>query len=349
MLNQKYSVREAGFRDHAQGVVRLWTSGLAGVTTASATHKLEHGYFANPAGQGRCIVLSTLTSPQPIGVQCLHIRRFQIGNRVLQGAALADYVVSQEHRSLGPALQLLKHSVAIGVGSYDLIYGMPNRNALAVCKRVGLKQIGLLERYGRLLKLRFIFRNSQPPAWFKLGAPIADSLLSLIDGLYRLIRGNRLQARDTDWSNPEIDAIWGQRAPALLLCERNNANLIWRYGPDPAALGWKLTVLSRSGQPIGYVVWRNEQGIAVVSDYFSAEPESNLLDVMLAFCAHARRQDACAISLEFFGSPGVVASLKRAGFIAKEGGAPVVLQFAPGTEAIAPEQFYLTSYERDLN
>lgn len=349
MSTQHYSVQEAGFRDHAQSILRLWTDGLAGVTGASAAHKLEHGYFANPSGEGRCIVLHTTSTPQPIGVQCLHIRRFLIDQRELRAAALADYVVSPEHRSLGPALQLLKQSVAIGVGSYDLVYGMPNQKSLAVCKRVRLNQIGLLERYGRLLKLRFVYRSSQQPVWFKLGAPLADALLGAVDGLYRLIRGKRIQARDAAWSTPDIDTIWGQRTPALLLCERNRANLAWRYGPDPASQGWTLTVLSRGSQPIAYVVWRIEQDIAVVSDYFCAEPESDLLDVLLAFCAHARRHDACAISLEFFGSPGVAGSLKRAGFIAKEGGAPVVLQFAPGTAAIAPEQFYLTSYERDLN
>lgn len=349
MSTRHYSVQESRFHDHAADIIRLWTSSLAGVTAASASHKLEHGYFANPAGEGRCIVLTTTTERTPIGVQCLHIRRFELGKQTISAAALADYVVAQEHRSLGPALQLLKQSVTLGVASYDLIYGMPNKNALAVCKRVGLQQIGLLERYGRLLKLRFIYRNSQPPAWFKLGAPIADALLSMIDRLYRLIRANQMQASDAEWSTSDIDAIWSQRTSTMLLCERSSVHLVWRYGPNPAALGWKLTVLSRRGHPIGYVVWRLEQGIAVVSDYFSVEPASNLLDVMLAFCGHARRQDACAISLEFFGSPSVAASLKRAGFVAKEGGAPVVLQFAPGTEAISPEQFYLTSYERDLN
>lgn len=349
MSTPAYAVTEARFRDHAPDILSLWTNGLAGVTPASAHHKLEHGYFANPAGEGRCIVLTTPAVDHPIGVQCLHIRRFSIDDRTWQAASLADYVVSAEHRSLGPALQMLKYSVALGLGAYDLVYGMPNKNALAVCKRVGLQHIGLLKRYGRLLKLRFVFRNNALPLWFKLVAPLGDTLLGGVDRLLRSVHAPGMSARDIAWPAAEIDTLWQQRPRSLLLCERTSQTLAWRYGPDPQSHGWHLTLLSRRHQPIGYVVWRKEQDIALVSDYFCLDPASRLRSILLAFCCHARRHDTCAISLEFLGTPEAETALRQSGFIAKEGGAPVMFQLAPGRPPLTPEQVYFTSFERDLN
>jgi hypothetical protein len=114
---------------------------------------LRTGYLTNPAGEGVCAAALRRRRPNAEGVQCLHPRTFHLGAQY-HGACIADFAVSREHRSLGPALMLLRRIAEVGVERFDLVYGLPNAKSTAVCKRAGLKCIGYIRRYVKVLRLR---------------------------------------------------------------------------------------------------------------------------------------------------------------------------------------------------
>ena len=87
------------------------------------------------------------------GRLCAHIaqfpRPFRLGHRLLQGGLLANLMVAKEHRTLWPALKLVRRMVGDtkASGEVDFLYGDPNEGALAILKAVGFRPAGALRRF----------------------------------------------------------------------------------------------------------------------------------------------------------------------------------------------------------
>ena len=120
-----YSIEAADLAQAAPEVQDLWVRNLAGHDAYSAAAKLRLGYVDNPAGPGVVLLLKAAGLAAAQGAQGLHPRRFHLGESALNAIGLADYVVSPEHRSLGPALMLARRSAQLGVERFDLTYGLP--------------------------------------------------------------------------------------------------------------------------------------------------------------------------------------------------------------------------------
>ena len=125
-MTARYLVRETPFAPYADAIVSLWAAHLHNVTPESAAEKMRHWYGENPAGSGACVVLQSPGRDTPVGVQCLLVRRHWSGGEVTRVAGLADLAIDPAHRTLGPALSLLKKCLEIGRIRYGLVYGMPN-------------------------------------------------------------------------------------------------------------------------------------------------------------------------------------------------------------------------------
>ena len=84
---------------------------------------------------------------------CAHMahfpRAFQLGKRVVRGSLLANLMVAKEHRTLWPALTLVRKLIndCRQSGSIDFLYGDPNDAALAILRAVGFRPVGALHRY----------------------------------------------------------------------------------------------------------------------------------------------------------------------------------------------------------
>ena len=137
-----YHIEEADLSTAAAAIQGLWVANLVGHDARSAAAKLRLGYAENPAGTGTAILLYPQGDDRPSGVQGLHPRLFHFGTRRLRAAGLADYAVDEAHRSLGPALMLMRRGSELGAERFDFTYGLPNRKAAAVVARAGLKRIG---------------------------------------------------------------------------------------------------------------------------------------------------------------------------------------------------------------
>ena len=103
-----YSIEEADLSIAASVIQSLWVNSLVGHDTHSAREKMRHGYLENPAGRGTVILLKADGLPEAQGAQGLHPRLFHHGERSVPAIGLADYVVNAEHRSLAPALMLMR-------------------------------------------------------------------------------------------------------------------------------------------------------------------------------------------------------------------------------------------------
>ncbi len=132
-MSIQYSTEEADLSIAASVIQSLWVKSLVGHDLRSARDKLHHGYLANPAGRGTVILLKAGGLEEAQGAQGLHPRLFHHGAHPIRAVGLADYVVNAEHRSLGPALMLMRRGAQLGAERFELVYGLPNAKAAPVC------------------------------------------------------------------------------------------------------------------------------------------------------------------------------------------------------------------------
>jgi hypothetical protein len=349
-----YTVEPADLTRDPSDLLALWVRNLTGFDAANASAKLQLGYVANPAGASQVLcLLAEDGSPPTQGALGLHARRFQLGAQTLTAAALADLVVNAEHRSLGPALTLMRRSVELAQARYDFTYGLPNERAAAVCARAGLRPLGVMQRYAKPLASREKL-GQRIPAWLAmLFAPLVDRALTARDTWRGAKLKLRLTCRSCSWSDPALDDVWAHRGAGLLLSQRSSAMLRWRF--DAARLPqstprWDVCVAHDASSAVqGYVVWRQTDGFVEVGDFFVKDVAQHLAPMLLGFARHAKRHHAVSISVEFLGDPRVVQGLLAAGLHVRPEQAPVFIGAATPAELTDPAQWYFTAFDNDAD
>jgi hypothetical protein len=344
-MTDGYIVEAASILLHAPAVLALWQHSLMDLSGDRAQHKLRQGYVDNPAGSGVCLQLRAASDDALVGVQCLLARDYFVGERHVRVATMADYVVADRHRTLGPALKLMRRTIEEGRQRFDLVLGFPNEKSLAVSTRAGLREAGRLMRYGKLLHTRFLLRRKLPVAvaWL-LSLPL-DVAIAAWDFVRPLRWSAGLAWQATTTADPALDQIWQLRPDHLLLADRSARALSWRFAGDsvPAQL-W--IARDRHAQPVGYVLWSTEANTVVLRDFLCTGPTQRLGALLASFCWHIRRTRAAAVSIEFIGAQDVHAAIADAGFIAKADTLPVTGVDAAGQTPV-PTHWYMTPFDRD--
>lgn len=344
-----YSIETADLAQAGPEVQDLWVRNLVGYDASSAAIKLRLGYLDNPAGLGVVLLLKAEGLAAAQGAQGLHPRRFHLGNSSLNAIGLADYVVSPEHRSLGPALMLARRSAQLGVERFDLTYGLPNAKAAPVFARAGLKHIGALRHYAKLLSSRHFLTSRMPHGLARCCAPFVDAALSLADRLRRRRTGAPLACRPAAWDDPAFDELWAQRPAGTLLSERTGRMLRWRFG-TPGRDAWRACVAcDADGQAQGYLVWRQTGAVARVGDFFTRDPGTMTAPLMLAFSEVARAAGMRSVSVEFFGSSTVRDQLLGAGLVARPEKMALFIGASVPGGLESPEVWYLTTFDNDAD
>lgn len=344
-----YTIEEADLSAAADSIKSLWVDNLAGHTPETAEAKLAMGYLDNPAGRGTAILLYPDGQRDAKGVQGLHPRVFHLGGRRLRAVGLADYAVDAAHRTLGPALMLMRQGTRLGSERFDLVYGLPNAKAAPVCARAGLKRLGAMRRFAKPLATRAQL-SKRMPGWLAGPiAPLLDQMLRVADAARALRERPRLRCRAARWDDAALGEMWSQREPSLLLSERTASMLQWRFGRHERG-GWHLCLATdAAGKARGYVVWRLNDGFAEIGDFFALDPARLTAPLMLAFTRLARSSGAASMSVGFFGCPAVEEQLQRAGLQLRPGESPVFK--APGASADldSTECWYLTAFDNDAD
>lgn len=352
-MSPVYEVFAASVADHAESIVQVWSRSFADLRAEVAQQKLQHSYITNPAGAGPAFMLRDKTSQTVVGVQGLVLREFYCRGAKLRAGVIADYAVDPAHRTLLPALQLLKLCIAKSAEFADFLYGFPNHKAEAVTKRAGFENVLRLQRYAVPLRIDHYLSPKTPLIVRPLLRWCGDFVLRLLCWWRMLCCARRIIWDSDERAHVDVDAIWSAPATAPLFLSRRSADVLaWRFRLAQAgghdARPWHLAVArdAASHCPIGYVVWSLRDDVAVVGDFLCADPARHTAALMIAFQALARRAGASAISLEYCGNPAVAAALVKAGFVVRDG-SPLYL-FGKG-QLPAVEQWYFTGFDRDTD
>lgn len=338
----------------AEDLCRLWRENLALHSTPEAHFQWLYREAPDPAS--RVFLLAAGAEPGDpgvrrddiVGASGFSIRRFQLGSTEVRAAVCGDLVVARAHRSLSPALRLVRAVREHTVGEYAFCYGFPNEKAQGVMVRAGFQVLGKTTRYARVLRHAGYLREvaARVRARRKL-APVVDSasrhrrvlraLAPILDvarlagglpGIARAQAAYRLTWLAT--ADARFDQLWDRaRSEYGVIGVRTSAMLRWRYPRGEIA----ALVRRSDGALHAYaLVERDDDAGAVhIRDAFGHQAALGpLFDLLLPA---AWWSGAHSLSLRLLGAPYLARVLVERGFEARPEQRTVVMQVGRAHEA----------------
>lgn len=341
-------VRLADTRREASAICRLLETGFEEFSETTAQNKVSSQYLDNPSGVAECIVLEASGRTEIAGMQALVRRTFVAGNSRIPTGSFADFVVVPEHRLLGPALRILKHSLAHGKRTFDLLYGFPNEKAQLVFSRAGLLPTGRIVRYVKPIRsVPFLSARwkGQPTAVLRTVGALADAWLWWKERRLRAKGAVRWITMDT--FDHSFDELWATSdLGGLLLADRSREQLAWRFGYEKDV---RIAFCRQSSDdsPVGYVVWIRRPYAIRILDFLVAHP-SDLALLLSSFVQYSRKAGADSIAVEFAGPDTLSDVIEAVGFISRDSAPYVTVRGERGVlDAEHLASLYLTSFDRD--
>lgn len=296
-------------------LLRLWRGNLPVIGDVRA--KLRWTYHDVPEHPDRVYLLVLHDGESALGVvgsAGLAVRRFASPTGEWRVALGCDLAVERPHRSLAPAMQLVRRVQRDGGAEFDLVYNVPNEHARPLYERAGYHDLGVLTRHVRVLRSApYLARVMRSPRAARAAARIVDGILRA-----RLALGARRAARYRfewiDRIDARFDELWRAASPAYAIVGRRDARwLHWRCIAPPTGGGRIAAVLDRgTGALRAYAIVRLVDGVAHIADLFGM-PDA--LDALLALAVQAIDDaGATSVSFRYLGSARITRLLARLGF-----------------------------------
>jgi hypothetical protein len=347
-----YGVRPVEDGAGLEALLRLRAANLH--TSAAIDPRAQHRWYyeQNPAGPGQALLL--MKDGEAIGCAGIGTRRFSLAGTPLRGALLGDFAVDREHRTGLPAL-VLQRAVARQVQrDHDFAYGFPNAAAVAVFRRVGFQQLGLIRRFVRLLRHGdYLARIAPHPALGRAAALLPDLAFALRDTVRsrRYPPGLALVTLGRAEVDERFDQLFTeQQHHHPMVGQRGAAFLRWRFFDRPGETHEVAALIDRDrgDRLCAYAVLHIDRGRAHLRDLFGGE-----LALLLQRLAPALRSRGIeAMSVRFLGAGAVARTLLACGFHPREAERAVVVRPGrpgdPGADSLLnPERWYLTDADED--
>lgn len=352
MTPTRYEADESDPDAVADDLLRLWAANLRSMGGGGPS-KLDWYYREAPTGRGRAIVLRAHDEhgESVVGCQGLGFRRVLCGGRAVQAALLADLAVDERHRTLFPALALVRRARAVAAGAADFQYGFPNQAAVGLFRRLAFHPLGSMARHARVLRFSpYLAPLVRVPLVAKVGGAVLDAGDAALRALPRLRAALRFRVAFLGAPDPRFDALFDEaRRHYGVIADRGRDFLRWRFfaGRTPAELA--TLVRRKDGALRAYAVVMRRGDAAHLSDFLAgSEPELETLLTLLSPLLRAR--GFSSVSARFLGTARIPRLLERCRFRRRDADRTVVL--APGREPLSAaltdvESFYLTDADED--
>jgi GNAT superfamily N-acetyltransferase len=289
----------------------------ASLPAAAMRDRFDWLYLANPAGPA--LVWLAEHDNVAVGTSAAHRRRMRVDGATVPALTLGDFAIDASHRSLGPALRLLRATLApIHAGDFAVSYDFSNASMHAVYRRMQVHSLGHSERWMLPVSITHLLRE-------KLGhRPLAAVVGGVGDVLWqgrRALQGRadgvqveRLQGD----CGAEFDALDVRLArPSGVAGVRDGAYLTWRYRRNPV---WRHELLCarRAGELTGYAVLRPTAPNVVALLDLCAEDEAVARALLSSASDWARKTDAAALHVEVLAEGPAAHLVQALGFVRRE-------------------------------
>ena len=355
-----YSVAKVAPAEVRDEVTRLWGANL--VTAGDVDRKFDWAYREAPEPTPTVFMLAADGDGERrwVGTAGVAIRRVRAGGRELRAGLLADLAVDRDHRSLLPALSLVRAVKEWVGGEMDLAYGFPNNLAEGVFKRVGYKPLGMMGRWVRVLRHAGYASRVKEAELPRVPRPVkrvvdraADvgAIAAVAGGAVDLVQlariapsavqaARRIKLAWAEAADERIDRVWeAAREEHEVVGVRSARFLSWRF---PAAPERAIAIAGARGDgaPLAYAVIDHVDRVAYVRDLFGTREAVTWLLDLLVPALYPR--GATAVSMRYLGAPWLVEALEARGWVQRQAARQVI-----STGMFAAEQWYLTDADED--
>jgi len=273
-------VRHADLVNDCEQIVELQRRYL---TERADLQRFNWLYRDNPFGQPRVWVTEESTSRAIIGAAAAFPRSLYIGLKKKIGWVLGDFCISEQYRSLGPAIQLQRACLeGLGIEGNAIWYDFPSSHMLAIYKRLKVIQSQQMIRFVKPLKVDRKVRALVKSKFFQRCLNMVGNLaLNVSDRRVQSPSGLTFQQHVGE-CGPEFtelsEVIGGSHGNCL---ERTSAYLNWRYCHNPLDC-CVLVTARKEGILKGYAVFTETGADTHILDVFGVRDS----DVMVGLLDH---------------------------------------------------------------
>ena len=349
------SVSPAADTPIEQTLVRLWTDNLH--MQGDPRHKYEWYYRNNPLGPATAFFLEHVDAQGAtsiVGSCGVGTRRIIVAGQPLSAALFADFTVDKAHRTVMPAMVLQRALCAQATASHDFAYAFPNDAAVGIFQRIGLRSVGRVRRFVKVLHSAALLR---PYLRWAPAASLAGAVVDYALAVKDILRGAGHRRYSFEWlegPDERFDRLWEKVQPTWKnIGERNAEFLRWRFTTRPGVPSRLAALIDRKTREVhayAAVVDKTPREARVV-DFLATSNE--LLALLLTKLGPALAAKGYERAVTYFLGPrSVDAALEHAGFrFRNEAKFVIVGARAEGpiaTPALAQEDdWYLTEADRD--
>jgi GNAT superfamily N-acetyltransferase len=345
-----YTIVEADNRDYRDTLISLWKRNFESVGEG----RYQWLYEGNPLGMPSCFFLKDERESAIVGAISLFPRILNIGGQKIKGFICGDLVVDKKHRSLGPAVKLLKSAIQkCEIDHPCILFGIPNQLSEPVLSRAGFKVLDNVNEMTQVLRLYpYILRHINVPAIARITAYSLDPFFRLRPAflLTKKPKGHvvSLNGHIKD-EKAELDHF--SHNGYSLIGERHRGFLKWRFMEAPGTQHQIFTLLSENPEsPECYIIFHMNGQRAHIADFF-ANDEATFMALFSSFTGFHMARRTEAISISFTGDAAIFKRLQKLGYSLRSRAQKMFIYTSDRNELvkkIKSGRWYLTSADNDV-
>jgi hypothetical protein len=343
-----YVITHADLDKDQDLIVSLWQRNFEG----SPPGRYEWIYNNNPYGKPTTFLLKDVESDSIVGSYSLFPRRLMLNGQYVDSYICGDLVVDTKHRSLGPAIMLIKAALKKSEEDNSVLFGFPNHLSGPVLIMSGFKDISPRFSMTKVLKAEYLLKRHMPALLARLVSYPLDCFLLLRYGLssdsrYRSESKNSFDERFQEFNNQTIKHY-------KIKGEINSDYLNWRFCQSPYEKYFIYTLLDKSDNSLkAFIVYSKTGNRASVVDMAMASPDYSEADALFSsFHRFLKKEGIESVSTDFAGDNALMEKLIKNGFSVRSKDLKTILYLPKAKKDELPDimtgHWYLSAADNDI-
>jgi len=291
-----------------------------------------------------------------VGSYALFPRRLVVNGTPFQAYICGDLIVDTKHRSLGPAVSLVKAAIAkCEADKNSILFGFPNEFSAPVILMSGFKQLSERIKLTKVLRTYpYLQRHLKYAGISKTAAYPIDILLSIRFGRTGKRFKNLFHFDVISSFDERFDRLFEKTVHSFALKgEPSRDYLNWRFMDSPYEKNLIFTMESKLDKSLsGYIVFCSNQKRCQIVDLGFIDPQETLKLMLSAFHCYQKSQKAEAIAFDFAGDAQFMNQLLKSGFSVRSRELKTIIYPPSGLKHMVDEIqrgcWYLTAGDNDV-
>lgn len=302
------------------------------LTPLSDGRRFDWLYRHNPHGEARVWIATDTHKGAVVGIASAFPRRVCFDGSEELGWVLGDFCITDQYRSLGPALKLQRACLEdIDSGTVSFCIDFPSVNMMAVYKRLGINPLTQMLRLAKPLRIDRIIGKFLKASVITDTLNAASKFLLAISNRRPKNMGLLTIALHEGACGEEFSALAGDVSKQYGVCSHRSAQYLnWRYLSNPLQ-HYQLLTVRQSNTLLAYAVITHTGQDLNLIDLFGVKDPEIISSLVYGVVTLARKRNAVTVSMSITKSHPWIPFFHQLGFREREE-SPVVV-YIPRTLA----------------